>query len=747
MARRGYYNRGRDYDSDSISLIEFRFYNQKKKVIDVKVLNSIEKEFEETINLLKAYSVTQEARNLNHCDMGVLNSIFRESKYKSISEHLGVDLKTKTFWTNKTFAEHHIGFKFVLRQGEVCVKILDYTPKDEYDNTRTKKKKEIVKFTEKEFCNVKDMFGKRLFFNFELTEKQSDALNNLKYNNDYVFNDFQICNSWDEFLNYLIIEKKFESYEMDYTDSFNMDVKTLFGIQLDEVNEEKQYKILEERRRVSVYHILEVIEKRINNKNYRIAFLVKHGYGVEFKIATFSEEDKEYNYIDKNRLFLRENNNNRSRYYFVDLSLNYYDAGKLIINMDLFSSMLNNIGEILRDDELVISPTIYNFYNQRASTFSGKDYLSQREMEIVNQYIKLIKKGKKIKFGDIIITKKKIEILGQNFTIRFNDKFFKLSEDFSSIRKALNIQNARFNFNRVYENLLNVSVIKIIKQQNAYDSDYKSFKEVEFQVNKIKIKIEKINSRMRINGVACRIDDVYYLLTKAICYNTQEEFDKYVKDVSYIGVEWKKMICDGLMLQLTNPFKTIFKKTGETELSNMYMRFSLLWDAEKRSSVYLLLNGQKYLIKYKGKFKKHFNYPQRTLSLEDLKTELVECLEDISDKAILEIVDNAIEEAKIVQKRGEELVANTIKDIQAMETTMEVEGNEMIGYKFKGRLSGVEYFIHKTSLDVFKRMDGHWNRRCVVDDHTKQRIFEDRLANRLVNIYNEPKKIFTLHGG
>ena len=173
------------------------------------------------------------------------------------------------------------------------------------------------------------------------------------------------------------------------------------------------------------------------------------------------------------------------------------------------------------------------------------------------------------------------------------------------------------------------------------------------------------------------------------------------------------------MLELNNPFYNIFAKVGEGVVEKMLMRFSLIWDIDKRQNVYLLLNGQKYLIKYKGKFKKFFNYPSRVLNMEKLQNELTECLEKIDDNIILDIVENAVEEAKIVKQRGKELVKMTIENTKAEKTTVDINGKDFEGYKFKGRISGADYFVRESDLDVFKFMNGHWNRRCVVDDHTK----------------------------
>jgi hypothetical protein len=109
------------------------------------------------------------------------------------------------------------------------------------------------------------------------------------------------------------------------------------------------------------------------------------------------------------------------------------------------------------------------------------------------------------------------------------------------------------------------------------------------------------------------------------------------------------------------------------------------------------------------------------------------------------LIDYAEEEGKIVQKRGKELVQNIINDTNTTEGTIDVSGNTIDGYHIIGRVSNSKYFIKKNSLDVYKYTNGQWNRRCVVDDHSKHRIYEDRLANRIANIYNELARITTIH--
>ena len=111
----------------------------------------------------------------------------------------------------------------------------------------------------------------------------------------------------------------------------------------------------------------------------------------------------------------------------------------------------------------------------------------------------------------------------------------------------------------------------------------------------------------------------------------------------------------------------------------------------------------------------------------------------------IKIIEDAIKEGEIILKRGKELVRDTIRDTKAQLVKVMVGGgNEIEGYKLQGVRTGTNYLIDKEQLTVYREKGGKYDRRCVVDSHNKNRIFEDRLANRLVNIYNEFKKIYTL---
>ena len=85
-----------------------------------------------------------------------------------------------------------------------------------------------------------------------------------------------------------------------------------------------------------------------------------------------------------------------------------------------------------------------------------------------------------------------------------------------------------------------------------------------------------------------------------------------------------------------------------------------------------------------------------------------------------------------------------MRDTAAKEIIISVSNKNMKGFVVVGRKTSKEYFIDATDLNVYRKDNGMWNRRCVVSDPKKDRIHADRLANRIVNIYNELERISTL---
>ena len=675
------------YDSENgILLEEFKFYNKTKNIINDDILKSIQNRLKKDESLI--------------------------------------------YWTNSIFAKNHIGFQFIKKPlenntFEYYINIIEFSKID---------------FSVKQFNNTKQIFERQFFLNFYLDYDQKCALNRIDIDSTtFIKTPKKSIKTWDELINIYIKNELMTLYESNYQyfDTFKNDVEIIFNQKFNFYERSSdQVQIGKIYNNERVYEILDVIEKRIDEKNYRIALICRYGrYNPSYCMEVISENNENYIYTDKEKIYFKNHN---TRYYLDD-NLKEYKNGKIQIYLNLFELMGNNINKILDKNQKVITANIYRFYKERVSKYEDdKINCSDEEYKILKQYEKILEKKNRIKINDVVITNESIEVIGQNFCLKFDESFLNIKEKLIEIKRIINNEDMKFNFNALYENILKISKLKIINIDNTTSQKYKNFKEISFILNDIPISIIKNENRIKINNYFCRINDVHHILNRAICFNSEDDFSKYIKEVSYIGIEWKKMISEGIALQLNNPFHNIFLKTGETSFEKMFLRFSLLWDAEKRNKVYLVLNNIKYPIKYKGKFKQHFNYPQRTITMTQLKKELKECIENLEEDAIIEIVENGIKEAKIIKERGQELVSNTIKEINAIETEIDIPGGKIKGYLFKGTISNNDYFVNKISLDVYKKMNGQWNRRCIVNDANKQRIFEDKLANRLINIYNEP---------
>jgi hypothetical protein len=664
------------------------------------------------------------------------NEVINDTILTDIQTQLETHPNNTLYWTNEFYAKNRIGFRF-------------YSVIKEESKTKNRTDVYIdlmklnVDFSVEQFNTAEYIFD-NYFITCHLTPEQYNAIIDINFfHNNKMTETLIIINTFNEIIDWAIENTTLQTEHLQQFNEMNTLCKTLFNHTITEIST----KVIKDNYSEGyVYFIMDVIEKRIHNKNYRISIEMsfRRFYSPEFRLKIYKEENIEYNNIDKERIYFHIHNKN----YFLDLALTFYNTDKqLQLNLDVLYEIGKDIRRVLDEEQNIITPFIYNFYAQRKER-QNRSYARDKKEQLINtineQYKKLLKQSTTIKIRETLISKKRIEVEGR-FYMEFNEEFFDVYDRFYIIKKILDDNEARYNFNTLYEEILKNSKLEVVNRNYTRNNEYKNITNLTYIVNKMKITIHKEGDRMHINGIFSRIDDVYHLLSKAICYTDITAFNNYIEEVSHIGVDWKQLINTGIIITLDNPFYSTLKAIGQPTLERTMMRFSLLWDVQKRSNVYLLLNGHKYLIRYKSKFLKNFNLPNRRITITTLALELKESLVDITDNDILDIIKHAMEEAKIVQQRGEELVTNTIKETKALLTKENIQNNMVEGYLIVGLQTKAEYFINKIDLTVYKKTNGQWNRRCVVDDSRKQRIFEDRLANRLVNIFNEPSYIGTLH--
>lgn len=690
----------------SILLTDFKFYNRMKQVIDNNILLQYEALLKEDTNAIR-------------------------------------------YWTNELFWKQGLAFKFfttMIRTG--------------YKNDENEEPSvEIIDTNGYVFGNVEDVLACRMiiknfwFIQFLPTDRQYTYL--VEVDDNILRSSLQptIFKTWDEVVRFILKNNLF-NVEYENFEQISKDADELFGVKIKEC----EYEITNKSGNfgsVKIKHIFHVEERRYGEHNYRIYFVTKPDrWSKEFLIEARRDDDKYYNYIDNDRIFfvitLRDFRGvDRVRYYFLDNGLTQTVGKKVYINLDLFALLARNIQNILGEERFVITPQIFRFYSERFSTIivNKNDINDEVEIEILEKYKKLLLKGREVKMDGLILKNNKIEVEDQPFKMQFSSSFFNVSKHLTEIRRIIKNEDVRYNFNNLYENILKMSELKIINMNNTGLAEYKEFKDAVFLLNGMQMVIRKDedSNRIMINDVFCRIDDVFQVLNRAICFTNLDDYMKYIRDVGYIGHEWKRLIGTGVQIELENPFNAVMRRVGQLAMERLILRFSFLWDIKRRTKVYLIVNGEKYFIKQKNKFKIRFNVPRITMNMRQLKQALTASIPELTDDQIIEVVEHAVKEGEIIKQKAAELVKKTVDDINAIETEIVVANSKKIGYVFRGRISNAEYFVDANDLNVYKKVDGMWNRRCVVNDHTKHRIFEDWLANRLVNVFNEPAKIQTLH--
>jgi hypothetical protein len=258
------------------------------------------------------------------------------------------------FWTNDEFAKHGVGFKFYVRdftkdtktRRDIFIQILEY--KD-------------LTFNVEEFCACKHIIYDVFFIGCELTYDQISFLEDLEYKDVFNEGEIKISKTWAEVIDNLIKTKVIETYdENDYWDEFKKDLKIL---EID-IEKKPKYKKIHETYgygRSDIYHILKVIERRIEGKNYRLAITGYPRYeDGSYKFRVVSEDEVDYTRVDEGKLHFRKGN----KYFYLDENTNEYDGERLLINDDLFRLMEQNIDHVLNEEQNLITPMIYSFYKE-----------------------------------------------------------------------------------------------------------------------------------------------------------------------------------------------------------------------------------------------------------------------------------------------------------------------------------------------------------------------------------------------
>lgn len=615
-------------------------------------------------------------------------------------------------YTNRDYCEYGIYFSFI--EDEIEIKKSSYlkTPEQINNNMFLLKEHFICNF---DICehDFKDFFS-----NLQLPEED----NFLKFN----------CA--DDFLKFFFKLEIIQKHEIDienYKELFENFIKNNMFIE--------KYSELE-----NVEQILNVNEIVINDIEYgKLVFSRNTRYGVRTYYNFIPKSCTLYNYYDVGNLKINE--------YFVKA-----ENAEIFTNERILDKLSKEGRRFFGENNFWITEKIYNFYAARYDKFENDRHYIRKNIDPIKQkicdkYDEAFSNGKKFVYSGVIFEKNKISLVDNEFSFTFNDDMFK-NHSISDVLFSIDENTIKYNFEQLFKTIIKCSKLRIVNKDNCKEYQFQNFEQCNFNVNGIDISIQrhKESGTWYINDIDERISDIIDLIHKVLCFNSLDDYNMYLKDVSYIGLDLKSMIGTGVCIELKNPLFYIFRSYSNHNkeilhiVEEMILRLNLFWDTNKRNNVYMSLNGEKYLIKDKGVFKREFDKPTVCLQLDELRNIFCKCLKDFPLDRMNEVVENAYLEARIVQERGLALLKATLLDVGAKEGEIEVQGSKHRGYEIIGNRTGRRFFIDRLNIDVYRFDNGYWNRRCVISDPNKNRIFEDRFANRLINIFNENKNISTI---
>jgi len=470
--------------------------------------------------------------------------------------------------------------------------------------------------------------------------------------------------------------------------------------------------------------LLQVITHRFEFDNKRVC--VNSQFGRYSRSATsirvVDVASNAYNYADVGRFFLDED---EARYAYSETSNKR--LGKVLGNV-VFSgdnvvlpkeSALQYIATQHRGDETAIldSNAIRMFVKRIAQQEARKNADTLREQALE------AKIEKKINILGTTTGKLKLNnVLFENDTITYVDQTLKLNNDTNWVQSLVKGILFRWNLNDVnYDAVFDAFIVK------ASDGLTRSgiIGSVSFDLSVVNATNSRgiTSKRYYINGYRINRDELQASLGRAICFDTQDDFNYFLESVSKCSLKVHKYLQLGLDINVRDSF----------EGCQCIMKLPL----ERRKNInYLVLSDMEFRIKDTNK----------VLSLQN-KHDLLEvitvlldgkAIEGIEPEDIKGIIKGAKQAFITAVNKSKELLKETEDLFKIKVSTVTLDsGEERNGYIIKGKMNS--YLLEFNDKEderagVYTYPAGKYI--CIVDKSTSQ-VGMDKLVNRIYALHND----------
>jgi hypothetical protein len=348
--------------------------------------------------------------------------------------------------------------------------------------------------------------------------------------------------------------------------------------------------------------------------------------------------------------------------------------------------------------------------------------------EKLQQKLDSFDKDLKLKINDVMFTATSIDYQGQQLSIKNPDNTYWVKDILTTTMRALD----RLNFETVFETYLGM-IFSSCCDTNIYARHKDTTKPItiEGRIGNIDFMLEKkvltningvTSERIYINEVRINKDEIIQVLRRALCFNTQSDFNYFCKEISKCSLKTHRYLYNGIEC---HPYDNFLEVT-------LHIKFIL----ERKVYNYLKVSDRLFKIKDTARF----TSLAEAQSLMDIINILLNpsVIEGITIDDITIIINGAQKDYTTAVEKSEQLLKDTEKLFKiSVEKYPLSDGTVREGYLIKGKLR--TYLLEaKESADgrngVYEYPTGRYI--CIVDKSNNQ-VGKDKLVNRIFALHND----------
>lgn len=461
-----------------------------------------------------------------------------------------------------------------------------------------------------------------------------------------------------------------------------------------------------------------------------------YGKNSEVVVMSFTPDSPVYNYLDKGRILFWPWRNEGSMCFFWD------DLSEDVVDEAYLRKM--NVSGLITAEQ----------YKQAVRKFELKVMQERKEAELKNEMLKSIEKKfkggsenfKTFTHSGITFSKHLFEYAGQKIGFVENP-----IEDRTMLPfyETVKFDAERIDFNELF--------LSFVRHLINYHSDA-GFR---ICVGDYTIKYESSKSTndanlSYINDVRINNGEIRDVLERALCFETQADYDGFIKQISKCSLRFHELMASGLIVEVVPFGQSQWNKSKDwftcrfnmkREKNRGYLYYFKDGDDGKKTEVKFAIKDTNKLLSVLGYNKSGNRYgAERVVKFTELGNYFTDAL-GIGPIEFNELLKDAVKEHVRVQKRSEELLEKAIKTLGVKK--IEVKGQK--GYLIKGQMS--QYFVSGdgdgnhggAAGKVYKYPSMAYV--CMVEKTGVKRVGNDLIVNRLYALANDSvlvKEISTL---